>query len=370
MKIIIYVLFFTTVLTINAQVFPGTPVSGFPSGTTAEIIAFPNPLQGLVAYSTNEHVFYYYDGGTSSWVRLGNDNLGNHTATQNIIMGPNWISGDGGNEGIFIDNIGEVGIGTNNPERLLHVAGTNGGIRLDRYNNDAFFLFVNFSDAGTTVQQNWGFVNENANNHFQIRNFGTALGGIGIGDPFEIKPNNQIRFPEYTGTNFDDNTVTKLLGVQTNGDIVKVDNTLGNTPSFFEAYDSTGGTAASENGTFTTLNLNVQRINQGGFVLNNDIVTVPTNGVYEISYSATFTVNTNFNSRIETIIELNGGEIAGSSSYVGLDNFGDIYSSSKTILISLSAGDEITIASNRLGSANGTATTVAGGTNLVIKKLN
>ncbi|MBC7390954.1 MAG: hypothetical protein H7329_17230, partial [Opitutaceae bacterium] len=41
------------------------------------------------------------------------DNLGNHTATQNIILGSNYLSGDGGNEGIKIDALGNVGIGIN-----------------------------------------------------------------------------------------------------------------------------------------------------------------------------------------------------------------------------------------------------------------
>ena len=39
------------------------------------------------------------------------DNLGNHTATANIQLGANWLSGDGGNEGIRVDSSGRVGIG-------------------------------------------------------------------------------------------------------------------------------------------------------------------------------------------------------------------------------------------------------------------
>jgi hypothetical protein len=42
------------------------------------------------------------------------DNLGNHTATQNILTNGHWISSDGGNEGIFVNNNGKVGIGTDN----------------------------------------------------------------------------------------------------------------------------------------------------------------------------------------------------------------------------------------------------------------
>jgi hypothetical protein len=51
------------------------------------------------------------------------DNLGNHTATQNINLNGHWLSGDGGNEGVFVDASGKVGIGTNAPSQALEVAG-------------------------------------------------------------------------------------------------------------------------------------------------------------------------------------------------------------------------------------------------------
>ncbi len=63
---------------INAQVFPGVPVSGLPSGTTAEIFATLNPVEGVMAYSTDQKIIYYYDGTTwvstsgSNWLLTGN----------------------------------------------------------------------------------------------------------------------------------------------------------------------------------------------------------------------------------------------------------------------------------------------------------
>lgn len=59
-----------------SQVFPGTPVSGFPSGTTTEITNTPNPVEATIAYSTNERIFYYYNG--SAWVPFftSSQNLG------------------------------------------------------------------------------------------------------------------------------------------------------------------------------------------------------------------------------------------------------------------------------------------------------
>jgi len=51
------------------------------------------------------------------------DDLGNHTATQNIQLNGHYLSGDGGDEGVYITNNGNVGIGTTNPLSMLSVGG-------------------------------------------------------------------------------------------------------------------------------------------------------------------------------------------------------------------------------------------------------
>ena len=53
----------------------------------------------------------------------GGDNLGNHIATQNIRLNDHWLSGDGGDEGVFVNSIGNVGIGTREPTTKLYVDG-------------------------------------------------------------------------------------------------------------------------------------------------------------------------------------------------------------------------------------------------------
>lgn len=58
---------------------------------------------------------------------LGLSDLADHTANQNIQMSGFWLSNDGGNEGVFVDADGEVGIGTAGPIAPLHVSGTNAG---------------------------------------------------------------------------------------------------------------------------------------------------------------------------------------------------------------------------------------------------
>ncbi len=55
---------------------------------------------------------------------VGGDNLGNHTATQALRLNNNWLSNDGGAEGLRVDNTGRVGVGTGAPAQNLHVQGT------------------------------------------------------------------------------------------------------------------------------------------------------------------------------------------------------------------------------------------------------
>lgn len=57
---------------------------------------------------------------------VGSDNLGNHTATQNLRLNGHFLSNDGGSEGVFVNTTGQVGIGTNNPSpsHSLDIAGS------------------------------------------------------------------------------------------------------------------------------------------------------------------------------------------------------------------------------------------------------
>ncbi len=55
-------------------------------------------------------------------VSSGGDNLGDHTATQNINLNGHLLTG-GANKGIYVNNSGLVGIGTNSPKTNLHVVG-------------------------------------------------------------------------------------------------------------------------------------------------------------------------------------------------------------------------------------------------------
>jgi len=82
------------------------------------------------------------------------DNLGNHAATKNIELTGNYISNDGGNEGIKIDNAGNVGINTANPTTALDVTGNvnvTGKISLTDPTGSVTIKAAAFVDAGTFV---------------------------------------------------------------------------------------------------------------------------------------------------------------------------------------------------------------------------
>lgn len=76
-------------------------------------------------------------GSESCAGAAGGDDLGDHAADQNIILGPHWLSGDGGNEGVYIDADGNVGIGTVSPIHNLEIESGN--------------IFVTNSGAGFTA---------------------------------------------------------------------------------------------------------------------------------------------------------------------------------------------------------------------------
>lgn len=80
-------------------------------------------VEGVVHSSTGG--FKFPDGSVQATAASGgngsNDNLGNHTATQNIKMNGNWLSGDGRDKGVYVQENGNVGVGTANPSAFLHI---------------------------------------------------------------------------------------------------------------------------------------------------------------------------------------------------------------------------------------------------------
>lgn len=95
--------------------------SGFlmPRMTQAQMNAIVGPSEGLIVYQTNgASGFKYFNG--SDWSEFS-DNLGNHTALTNFQLNDNWLTNDGGNEGIRISDNGYVGVGSADPQFPLVV---------------------------------------------------------------------------------------------------------------------------------------------------------------------------------------------------------------------------------------------------------
>lgn len=81
-----------------------------PRMTTTQRNSISSAATGLMIYNTTSNTFNYYNG--TSWSIVG-DTLGNHKASQNIELQGNYLSNDGGSEGISIDNNGQVTISPN-----------------------------------------------------------------------------------------------------------------------------------------------------------------------------------------------------------------------------------------------------------------
>ncbi len=138
---------------------------------TAANVASPvsSPANGLMVFNTatagsgsNQVVpgYYYWNSSSAQWLRFDNDNLGNHTASVNIILNGNFLSNDGGNEGIKIDNDGNVGIGTSSPTAKLDVTGNvkiSGGVNVSGSSNvtlqtPALVVGTSSGDEGGEIQ--------------------------------------------------------------------------------------------------------------------------------------------------------------------------------------------------------------------------
>jgi hypothetical protein len=80
-----------------------------------------NPATGLLVYQTNGVTGFYYNTGTPAapaWI-----NLSVYALQQNINTNGKWVSPDGTNTGVFMKTNG-AGIGTNQPDRPLTVQAT------------------------------------------------------------------------------------------------------------------------------------------------------------------------------------------------------------------------------------------------------
>lgn len=144
---------------------------------------------GMQVYDTDTNSIWTYNGG--AWVlQQGSDNLGDHTATQNLDLGTNKLVGNGGTDGIVVAADGKVGIGTTNPSEALHIG--NGDIKLQSSipelvfsspdgTSNSYYIGANISDSvngGLYIGEGSGLPN---NPRIMISNSGNV--GIGTTTP-------------------------------------------------------------------------------------------------------------------------------------------------------------------------------------------
>ncbi|MEZ4958240.1 MAG: tail fiber domain-containing protein [Saprospiraceae bacterium] len=218
-----------------------------PRMTAAQRDAITSPATGLMVFVTNDNSFYFYNG--SSWSKVGAqslalnanilsltggglvnlspyldaDNLGNHTATQNLKTNGNWVSNNGANNGLFVDGADNIGVGISSPASKLHVfSPTNStltlesdahtGVILDRgstsseaaiiLKNDGNFswmLGMDNAPAGNVSDFSIKTAN-NGNAEFLVKNNGNV--GIGATNPAEkLEVNGAIKLGSTTSSN-------------------------------------------------------------------------------------------------------------------------------------------------------------------------
>ncbi|MFA6661293.1 MAG: hypothetical protein WCS62_06755, partial [Bacilli bacterium] len=84
-------------------------------------------LTAITSYDLDNR-YYTETESDSRFVNVTGDTMsGDLTMTgtaANVILGSNWLSGDGGDEGVYVDSLGQVGIGTSTPSAKLAVSGS------------------------------------------------------------------------------------------------------------------------------------------------------------------------------------------------------------------------------------------------------
>ena len=342
-----------SICTIEAQVGIGTtsPASGatlditstsggllIPRVTQVQRDAIGSPSTGLLIYQIdNTPGFYYYDG--TIWTTVGGaDNLGNHTATQNVQLDNNWISNDGNNEGIFIQPGGNVGIGTNTPAGKLEIEGINNALIIDgsagstgsntriqyKANGDEWEAGV----RGSTASPNNSYYIFNASDG-EYRFLISDTGNIGIGTSAPdssakldiLSTSGGILIPRMTETlrNAITTPATGLMIYQTD-----------NTPGFYYyngtawtglAADNLGNHTATQNVQLGSNWISNDGDNEGIFVTaTGDIgfnTSAPTNN-YHFHETATATNFAKFSNNF-TGATVNDGTV------MGISNVGDSY---------------------------------------------
>ena len=266
----------------TANVFPGSGNVGIGTTSPGEKLE----VAGVIKSSSGG--FKFPDGSIQTTASTSEgttgDNLGNHTATQNVKLSQHWLSGDGDNEGVYVTNSGVVGIGTSNPATKLHLKGTGPTDAVlffepGEWNSVGDYGEVRFGDERHYIrgEYNQGMTFFDANK-FQFMNANVGIGTLTPGERLEVagvikSSSGGFKFPDGsvqttaasgggTGDNLGNHTATqnvKLNGHWLSGDggdegvFVNSSGNVGigtSSPEFRVSLDNDGGIIAK--GTFNS----------------------------------------------------------------------------------------------------------------------
>ncbi|MFD2721776.1 hypothetical protein ACFST9_23875 [Hymenobacter monticola] len=228
------------------------------------------PAPGLLVYQTDgvQPGFWYYTG--AAWTYLNpapaGDNLGNHTATQNLNLADKQLVGNGGTSGLGISSSGDVVIGTGSPLAPLEVRRDNANAyALFHDPFDAYFSFGQDRSDNNNIKISDGNGFSNGVNYLTIARASTNV-GIGTTAPSQkLEVAGQV-YSSTGGFRFPDNTV------QTTAAAVPAPQTLTLNGQQLSISGTGGNSVTLPSATPQTLTLNGQQLSISG----GNAVTLPT----------------------------------------------------------------------------------------------
>ncbi len=233
----------TTWLTINLDALAKKEDSGNKSSDAtladATNTKFPTELavktyvDGQLMASLDDDITGVSFDGTNLKVDEG---LTTFSANLSGLRDSDWFQSNTTNHATSINQnvytLGNVGIGTNNPQRGMHLAGGNSVIRLSRSGDTATMIFDRYSGNVDNTLKSFQFgLNASAlgTGEFFFADYNENVGGNDFTRIMTFTDGNDvIRYNQYGSGNFTSTTSTYLLGVESDGDVIEVDlSTLG-----------------------------------------------------------------------------------------------------------------------------------------------